>query len=182
VLSRCYLYRSVAGILADVFVVHATKKFLERAPRAATTERRTGDEHTGRLLRHRPVLAATACSVRQRTNTPTLLLALAPAATVIARMTQTAAAVFTAPGLPEEFTTREITAMGTHQLTKTANRSVLGTMNDFAHLAEAHTTAKNPTDLVELSLRLAQTPCGPLYRSHISPDHEIATYVTQHTH
>jgi hypothetical protein len=72
--------------------------------------------------------------------------------------------------------------MGTNQLTKTANRSVLGTMNDFAHLAEAHATATNPTDLLERSLRLAQTPCGPLYRSHISPDREIAAYITQHTH
>jgi hypothetical protein len=72
--------------------------------------------------------------------------------------------------------------MGSHQLTKTANRSVLGSINDFAYLAQARYTAKNSTDLLELSLRLAQTPCGPLYRSHISPDLEITAYVTEHTH
>jgi hypothetical protein len=72
--------------------------------------------------------------------------------------------------------------MGGHQLTKTANRSVLGSMNDFAYLAEAHRTAKTSTDLLELSLRPAQTPCGPLYRSHISPDREITAYVTEHAH
>jgi hypothetical protein len=37
-------------------------------------------------------------------------------------------------------------------------------------------------DLLELSLRLARTPGGPLYRSHISPDREITAYVTEHTH
>jgi len=29
-------------------------------------------------------------------------------------------------------------------------------------------------DLVVLSLRLAKTPCGPLYGRHVSPDHELA--------
>jgi hypothetical protein len=55
-------------------------------------------------------------------------------------------------------------------------------MNDFAHLAEAHHTAKNTTGLPKLSIRLAQTPCGPLHRSHGSPDREITAYVTKHTH
>lgn len=122
-----------------------------------------------------------ALFVNEPTRLPLLLL-LAPAATVISRMAQTAATIFTNLRLPEEFITHEINEMGTHQLTKTANRSVLGTMNDFAYLAEAHTTAKDPADLTELSLHLAQTPCGPLYRSHVSPDREIAAYITQHTH
>jgi hypothetical protein len=94
---------------------------------------------------------------------------------------QTASTVFAALGLSEEFITREVTEMGGHRLTKTTNRSVLGSMNDFAHLAEARRTAKIPTDLLELSLRLARTPGGPLYRSHISPDREITAYVTEHT-
>jgi hypothetical protein len=93
-------------------------------------------------------------------------------------MTQTAATIFTALSLPEEFITHETTEISTHQLTKTANRSVLGTMNDVAHLAEA----RSPTNLLELSLRLARTPCGPLYHSHTSPDREIAAHLSQHTH
>jgi hypothetical protein len=80
-----------------------------------------------------------------------------------------------------KFIAQEIAEMSNHQLTKTANRSVLGSMNDFAHLAEAHGTPKKAIDLLELSLRLAQTPCGPLYRSHVSPDREITAYVTEHT-
>jgi hypothetical protein len=39
---------------------------------------------------------------------------------------------------------------------------------------------RNPTgsdDLDELSLRLAQVPCTPLYKSHISPDRELAALI-----
>jgi hypothetical protein len=166
-----------------VFVVHATKKFLDRAHSATPPARDPQPATTilgpwyATVLFWQPQVAL---FVNEPTRLP-LFVPLAPVATVISRMTQTAAAVFTALGLSEQFITREVTEMGTHQLTKTANRSVLGTMNDFALLAEAHRTAKNPTDLLELSLRLARTPCGPLYRSHISPDREITAYITEHT-
>jgi len=69
---------------------------------------------------------------------------------------------------------------GEFKLIETASRSVLGTMNDFAYLAAAQRAEKNATDLVGLSLQLVQTPCGPLYRSHVSPDREITAYVAEH--
>jgi hypothetical protein len=108
-----------------------------------------------------------------------LFVALAPGATVIQRMTQTATAVFIALGLSRGFITQETAEMGSHQLAKTTNRSVLGTMNDFAYLADAHRAPNKATDLLQMSLRLAQTPCGPLYRSHVSPDREITAYITE---
>jgi len=45
---------------------------------------------------------------------------------------------------------------------KTANRSVVGTMNEFAFLAEGYREDMDTLDLVALSLRLADTPCGAL--------------------
>jgi hypothetical protein len=96
-------------------------------------------------------------------------------------MPQTATAVFTALGLSKEFISREIAEMDSHQLTKTTNRSVLGTINDFAYLADIQRGITRPADLLELSLQTARTPCGPLYRSHISPDREIVTYVRGHS-
>jgi hypothetical protein len=30
-----------------------------------------------------------------------------------------------------------------------------------------------------LSLQLATTPCGPLYKGHVSPDRELAALVAQ---
>ena len=104
---------------------------------------------------------------------------MAPGATVIQRMTQIAAAVFTALELDEEFISREVVEMGGHQLMKSASRSVLGTMNDFAYLAGRQRFEKDLTDLVELSLQLAETHCGPLYGSHVSPDREILAYIAK---
>ena len=57
-----------------------------------------------------------ALFVNEPTRLP-LFVALAPSATVIQRTTQTAAAVFTAFGLSKKFITREVTEMGSHQLT-----------------------------------------------------------------
>jgi hypothetical protein len=166
-----------------MFVVHGTKKFLDRvhSPALPAPDLRPATTILGAwyatVLFWQPQVAL---FVNEPTRLP-LFVALAPSVTVIQRMPQTATAVFSALGLTEEFITREVTDMGSHQLSKTANRSVLGSMNDFAHFADAHRTAKNSTDLLELSLRLAQTPCGPLYRSHVSPDRELTAYVNDHT-
>lgn len=44
----------------------------------------------------------------------------------------------------------------------TANRSVLGSMNDFAVLARSFIEVHGGTNLVALALDLAEAPCGPL--------------------
>ena len=45
---------------------------------------------------------------------------------------------------------------------KTSNRSVVGTMNEFAFLAEVFREDMDTLDLVALSMRLADTPCGAI--------------------
>lgn len=58
-------------------------------------------------------------------NEPTrlrLFVPLAPGATAIHRMTQIAAAVFTAFDVDEELISREVAEMGSHLLIKTASR------------------------------------------------------------
>jgi hypothetical protein len=69
--------------------------------------------------------------------------------------------------------------MAEHQITKTQNRSVLGTMNEFAFVGEAHRQSLEVDDLVGLSLRLARTPCGSLRRNHRFPDRELAAFVAE---
>ena len=61
------------------------------------------------------------------------------------------------------------------RLGPTANRSVVGVMNEFTYLAEAWRQDQPQPDLPALALRLAATPCGPLHRKHISPDRELAS-------
>jgi hypothetical protein len=165
-----------------VFTVHGTKKFLDRVPDkiipAADLQVPTtflGGWYATVLFWQSQV----ALFVNEPTRLP-LLVPLAPGASVITRMTETAATVFAALGLSESFIASEVTAMTNHQMTKTASRSVLGTMNDFSYLADAHREPDKTTDLIDLSLSLAETPCGPLYRNHISPDREIIAYIADH--
>jgi hypothetical protein len=47
-------------------------------------------------------------------------------------------------------------------------------MNEFTFLAEAYRGDTPGLDLLALGLRLAATPCGPLYRKHVSPGRELA--------
>jgi type I restriction-modification system DNA methylase subunit len=62
---------------------------------------------------------------------------------------------------------RETTAMAEVAFAKTANRSVLGVMNEFAFIAEIYRERMEPLDLSTLSMRLADTPCSPI--GHSSP-------------
>lgn len=60
---------------------------------------------------------------------------------------------------------------------RTANRSVVGVMTDFARLAAVHHDAEPGLDLLGLALRLARTPCGPLYgRNNQSRSRPAATF------
>ena len=60
--------------------------------------------------------------------------------------------------------------MTDHRLSTTKNRSVVGIMNEFTHLGDVYRSSGDAGDLVTLSLRLAGTPCSPLYGRHVSPD------------
>jgi hypothetical protein len=50
--------------------------------------------------------------------------------------------------------------MAEMRLTPTADRSLVGVLNEFAYLADVHRAGED--DRLELSLRLATTPLGPL--------------------
>jgi len=70
--------------------------------------------------------------------------------------------------------------MGQVRLAKTSNRSVVGIMNEFIFLAEACTDRGANPDLHGLSIRLAETPCRPLYKRQVSADRELAAVLSQH--
>src|SRR3546814_17981163 len=67
------------------------------------------------------------------------------------------------------------------QYAKTANRSVVGILNEFVKQAEfwlaAYAYEKgDDDDLLSISANLAETPCSPLYKGPVSTDqtlHEI---------
>ncbi len=67
----------------------------------------------------------------------------------------------------------ELAAMNEVNVSKTANRSVVGMLNEFSFLGERWSNRGTETDLLALSLRLAETPCGPLYKSTSCPNSEV---------
>jgi hypothetical protein len=160
--------------MGRVLIVRATKKLLDRIGPPNLGEREQSTTLMGQWY-------ATALfwkpQVALFVNEPTLLpvlMPLAPAATLLARFPQQLAAVLTAHGIPDTVIDEEQRQMRDRRLAKTANRSVVGIMNEFTFLAEAYRGDTPVPDLLALAIRLAATPCGPLYSKHISPDRELA--------
>lgn len=156
-----------------MFVIRATKKLLDRIgpPTLAHDERSTTalGQWYATVLFWRPQVALFV-------NEPTLLpvlMPLAPAATLPARFPEQLAAILTAHATPQAIIDTELQQMSEYRIAKTANRSVVGIMNDFTRLADTYRTEARAPDLLNLATRLATTPCGPLYRKHVSPDREL---------
>ncbi len=103
-----------------------------------------------------------------------------PASTLLARFPATLHTHLQAHGVGRDYVELELAEMNEVRTAKTASRSVLGVMNEFKFLAEVETQFVNEHDLLSLSLRLAETPCSPLYKRHISPDRELAAIVRSH--
>jgi hypothetical protein len=160
-----------------VFSIHATKKLLDRVNRpavAAVVEPATilGNWYANALFWKPQV----ALLVNKRTLLP-VLMPLAPAATLSERFPEALERVLEALGVAPAFIEAEIHAMADARYAKTANRSVIGIMNEFKYLAEAYRTHRGLDDLVVLAVELSGTPCGPLYNRYGTPDRELDAVV-----
>ena len=153
--------------------MRATKKLLDRIGQSSLDEAEQSTTLMGQWY-------ATALfwkpQVALFVNEPTLLpvlMPLAPAATLLARFPEQVAAVLAAHGTPDAVIEEEQRQMRDRRLAKTANRSVTGIMNEFTFLAQSYRDGTGAPDLLALAIRLAATPCGPLYSKHVSPDREL---------
>jgi hypothetical protein len=166
----------IAARLWDVYSLHATKTLRDRAkqpvlPAVADPTTWLGNWY-GTVLFWRPQLALL---VNEQTLFP-VLMPLAPAAAVLERFPIALGETLAAAGIEPQFIDAELAEMNEGQWAKTASRSVLGTMNEFSFLANDYHD-RHDFDPMGLALWLAQTPCGPLYGRHISPDRELAAAV-----
>ncbi|UIF88647.1 hypothetical protein [Cupriavidus sp. UYPR2.512] len=124
------------------------------------------------VLQWRPQIAML---VNERTLLP-VLMPLAPAATLAARFPETLAEILTALAVPHSFIESEVSQMQIVKYAKTQNRSVVGIMTQFAYLAylaylaEGYRGYDKITELIARSLKLAHTPCSPLYKGPVFPD------------
>jgi hypothetical protein len=156
-----------------VLIVRATKKLLDRIgpPSLGDAEQSTtllGQWYATALFWKPHV----ALFVNESTLLP-VLMPLAPMATLLARFPQQVATVLAAHATPDAIIAEELRQMRECRIAKTANRSVVGVMNEFTRLAETYRGGTPAPDLVDLAMRLSTTPCGPLYSRHVSPDREL---------
>lgn len=121
-----------------MFVVHGTRKVLDRCSATAGTAATAADQSTTQLgswyvtqLFWKPHVAL---FVNELTLLP-ILTPFAPAATLLDRFPAVLAEVLDAHRVPTTFVERELAEMADHRLTKTANRRVVGVMNEFSFLA-----------------------------------------------
>lgn len=140
-----------------MYQLHCTKKLLDRIK----PELKASGDCTTRLgnwyataLMWRPQVALL---VNERTLIP-VLMPLAPAATLAQRFSLQLAQVLAGHGITASFIEAELAQMKTVTYAKTANRSVGGVMNEFAFLADGYRHYMETSDLLVLSLKLAQTP------------------------
>jgi hypothetical protein len=71
-------------------------------------------------------------------------------------------------GAPVDQINREIHEMATARFDRTNSRTVLGSMNDMAYLADGYLEGVSiPSHLLVAEMKMAQAPCGPL--EHRSP-------------
>lgn len=155
------------------YTIHCTKKLLDRAnltvsetPSTSTTY--LGNWYATTLFWKRQV----ALLVNERTLLP-VLMPLAPAAELALRFPEHLASFLLDHGAPRALIEYELNAMLDYQYDKTANRSLVGMLNQFTYLAEGYRDYNQTTDLRWLSMKLSETPCSPLYKRAISPDREL---------
>lgn len=102
-----------------------------------------------------------ALLVNERTLLP-VLMPLAPAVSLPDRVGHEIARVLTRHGIDRDFVERETAAMADVEVSKTSNRRVVGTMNEFVFEARVYREYAGVCDPVALAVRLAQTPCGAI--------------------
>jgi hypothetical protein len=157
-----------------VLIVRATKKLLQRLGRPTLADGEDSTTLVGEwyatALFWRPQVVLL---VNESTLLP-VLIPLAPAGTLLAGIPAEIATVLSAYGAPPAIVEEELRRMRDWRVGPTANRSVVGILNEFTYLAEAWRDSRTQPDVHALALRLAGTPCGPLYRRHVSPDRELA--------
>ena len=164
-----------------MFTLHCTKKLLHRIKPDILSP-----GHSDTLLGNWYATALfwkpqVALLVSERTLLP-VLMPLAPAATLARRFPTQLALVLKEHGVAADFIAQEVWRMGSVQFAKTANRSVVGSLNEFLRQAEfwlaAYAYEKgDDDDLLAISAKLAETPCSPLYKGPVSPDKALRELV-----
>jgi hypothetical protein len=162
-----------------VLIVRATKKLRQRLRSATPYDGEPSTTLLGEwyanLLPWRP--QQLILLINEKTLLP-VLMPLAPGASAPARMHRTGdrRRLGHPPGAGDRHR-RRAEPDARLPVGPTANRSVVGIMNDFAYVADVYRHADPSGSLAELGRKLAETPCSPLYHRHVRPDREVEAFL-----
>ena len=142
-----------------MFTLRCTAKLRKRLATSEDTassppSTRLGDWYA-HLLFTRPQLVL---CVSERTLLPALIPAR-DGSLLVPRLREAVGQMLRAFGVAEAALAAEEAAMMEAVIGKTLSRQVLGSLNDFVRMLDSYRGAGT---LLEVSLRLAETPCGPL--------------------
>ncbi|WP_419918763.1 DUF6933 domain-containing protein [Candidatus Poriferisocius sp.] len=161
-----------------MYTIHATKKLLDRVKQPVSSPVSEPSTVLGNwyatAIFWKPQQAA--LFMNERALLP-VLLPLAPAVSLADRFPDQLGLVLEVLGMPVDFVSREVGAMGEVAYAKTVNRSLLTSLSAFAQHADRQRDLEAEGDFVALSARLSRMPCGPLYEGQFSPDRELASAV-----
>ncbi len=151
-----------------MFTVHGTRKLLDRvkAPVVEACEATTllGNWYATALFWNPRQVAL---FVNEKTLLP-VFVPLAPASSLGDRIGESVGLVLDALGVGIDVLLQETAEMVDVSFAKTTNRSVVGSMNEFAYHAEFR-NGEGWDDLTAIAVDLADMPCGPLYKTYVTP-------------
>ena len=162
-----------------MYSVHATKKLLDRMKEpveVSVTEPTTNlGNWYAKPLFWKPQYAL---FVNERTFL-SVLVPLAPAATLLRRFPDVLAMTLEAHGVPQSFIDAEITAMEAVTLSKTQSRQLVGVLNELAFHADVMRQHELTTNDVATALGLSQVPIGIMRKSYRFPDQALDVLVNE---
>ena len=160
------------------YKLHCTKKLLDRIKPLAMLENPTttqlGDWYACPWF-WKPQLVLL---VNEKTMLP-VVMPLAPANEITLHFPNYLGQVLFEHGVPREFIEREIALMRQVTVCKTQNRSLVGMMNQFTYHAEVYREYRGFNDPLGLALQMADTPCGPLIKTSVTPERALAALVAE---
>ena len=153
-----------------MFTLQCTGRLLRRlgvkpgVANVAAPTTRLGNWHANLIHvgRQQFVLAAS-----DKTFLPVLVTA-APNSTLVVRLAGLVGDVLTAIGIPKTVAAAEVAEMSSVAIAKTNNKQVLGVLVELAGMLPFF--LDDGASLQEVSLKLADAPCGPLRATAVSPD------------
>jgi hypothetical protein len=159
-----------------MFYLHCSKQLLDRVSSGLSEPTGTGGNILGnwyaKAIFSKPQVAL---FVNERTLLP-VLMPLAPASSLVERFPQYLFKVLLSQGVSESFMQQELNYLDEVVYCKSTNRSIIGILNMFTYHLESYQSIHYANDWYVLSMMMADTPCGPLYKSTITPGNALREF------